>query len=203
MTHMQPHCNLGCPAKNEITSATCPHGTLCRSPDLRLRHLGRAVRATNKKQTGSPCSSWCISPKTFCLGLRGYLPTAAISTVSALLPLQPYLSAPAPHMSQEQRFMLSSLNLMITRTKCGVPGEAAGSQRATQHKAFTGPKEAPCRSKCWFGTGANHTMKEKNLKQNGGTSSALPQQAVEARSAGGSPYSVCPSPGILWLLLFW
>lgn len=99
--------------------------------------------------------------------------------------------------------MLSSLNLTITRTKCGVPGEAAGSQRATQHKAFTCPKEALCHSKCWFGTGANHTMEEKNPKQNGGISSALPQQAVEACSAGGSPYFVCPSPGILWLLLFW
>lgn len=50
MTHMQPPCNLGCPTENEITSATWPHGTLCRSPDLRLRHLGHIVmRATNNK----------------------------------------------------------------------------------------------------------------------------------------------------------
>ena len=80
---------------------------------------------------------------------------------------------------------------------------AAGRQQASQRKAFTCSHEAHRCSKHYFWAGANLATKEKDPKQNWDFFFLLPWHAARGVHLWGSPFSVCPSLRLLWLLPFW
>lgn len=116
--------------------------------------------------------------------------------------LHPSISIHLYHVFHKSVFSLSLLNTAVPQTKCGAPEQQLAGSKSPSTRPSPVHTKPGVGANAIFGQLSNLTTKEKDPKQNRDISSLLPWHRAGGVHHWGSPFSVCLSLGILWLLLF-